>query len=496
VIAILTGHSATARAVWLDEVPIAVTPTDSETGLNHTPLAYDAEGGLTVVWAEQDTPNQNYQIYARRRPWAVFGPSTLVVPYPDPQPGSLLGAKYPSLAATGDSLFLVWHDYRIGGIRNSEIYARAMSLDGGLGPEYRLTTTLNTQNPGDNGYVATVVVAGAGVLHAVWYDFRWDPNQADIFHKRRTAGGWTTPLGDSSDVNVSRSIMDGFDSGAPAFAAGAGGVMHAVWAERGQAIYRIRHARFDPATGWSSPATVAQPGASTEAPTAAVDAGGVLHVVWVDGRHPVHTLYTRSLPAGGPWQAELRLTSTTVEASDPCLIATADGALHLVWQDARVSLENREIIYRRRPPGAGWDVSGAADVRLSDAGGRSDRPSITADSALNLAVCWRDRRSGNQDIYLREFRPAGPIAIEDPVLLPVPAPLVQGPNPWRSVLWLSGPPGEPVHVFDVEGRLVARLSPWARFWDGSHALGGAVSPGVYFLRGMQSHRLARVVRLP
>jgi len=495
-VALTAGHGGRARAVWLDEVPITATATDSETGLNHTPLAYDAEGGLTVVWAERDTPNQNYQIYARRRAWAIFGRPSLVVPYPDPQPGSLLGAKYPSLAAIGDSLHLAWHDYRHGGIRNSEIYARALALDGGLGGEQRLTTTLNTENPGDNGYVPTLVIGGDEVVHVVWYDFRWDPNRADIFHKRRTAAGWITPLGDSSDVNVSRSIVDGFNSGAPALTAAADGVVHAVWAERGQGIYRIRHARFDPASGWSAPATAAQPGATAEDPTAAVDPDGTLHAVWVDGRHPAHTLYARSLPDGGSWGAELRLTPTTVEAGDPSLIATADGALHLVWQDARVSFENREIFYRRRPPGGGWDASGAADVRLSNANDRSDRPSITADAGLNLAVAWRDRRSGANDIYLREFRPRGPIAVEEPAPLSAAAPLVRGPNPWQRVLWLSRPPGEPVGVFDLEGRTVARLSPSASSWDGRDAGGRAVSPGVYFLRGLDSRRVARVVRLP
>jgi hypothetical protein len=497
-VALAAVHPARTHAVWLDEVPITATPTDSESGLNHSPLAYDTEGGLTVVWAERDTPNQNYQIYTRRRAWAAFDSPRIIVSYPDPQPGSLLGAKYPSIAATGDSLLIAWHDYRHGGIRNAEIYARALALDGGLGAELRLTTTLNSKNPGDNGYVPTVAVASDGIAHVVWYDFRWDPNRADIFHKRRASGGWVTPLGDSSDVNVSRTIQDGFNSGAPALAPAAAGAVHAVWAEQGQGVSRIRHARFDPGTGWSAPATVAQPAATAEAPTAAVDPAGTLHVVWVDGRHPAHSLYTRSLPAGGSWGAELRLTPTTVEAGDPGLISTADGALHLVWQDARMGLDNREIFYRRREPGAGWDVSGAGDVRLSDAADRSDRPSITADASANLAVLWRDRRSGANDLYLREFRPQGPIGVPEPgpAWISVTAPLVRGPNPWQNAVWLDGPPGEPVIVFDLGGRAVAEIGPSIGFWDGRDAGGRRVPPGVYFLRGRVSARVARVVRVP
>ncbi len=491
--------SGSALGIWLDEVPIVVTPTDSETGLNHTPLTYDGENGLSVFWAERDTPNQNYQIYMRRRAGATFDPPVLLVPYPDPQPGSLLGAKYPSVAALGsDSLIVVWHDYRHGGIENSEIYAKSIALDGGAAGELRLTTTTNTGNPGDNGYVPTVVLASDGVVHVAWYDFRWDPNRADIFHKRRTASAWITALGDSADINVSRGVTEGFDSGAPAFVASPGeGVVHAVWADRGAGRQRIRHARYQPASGWSAPETVAEPGASVEAPTAAIDPAGVLHVVWVDGRHAAHTLYTRSMTSGGVWGSELLLTDPAVDSGDPCLVATVDRALHLVWQDARVSLQNREVFYRWRSPGGAWDTSGASDVRLSNANDRSDLPSIAADAALNLAVLWRDRRSGANDLYLREFRPAGPIAIEEePALMSNGSPLVRGPNPWRANVELAGPPGERVWIVDGAGRTVARLDPGALHWDGRDAMGRPVHSGVYFLRGVASGRVARVVRIP
>lgn len=496
----------------LDEVPIAADGvTDSETGLSHSPLAYDAQGGLTVMWAERDTPNQNYQIYARRRAWGTFGPPILAVSYPDSQPGSLLGAKFPSVAAFGDSIFLVWHDYRHGGIFNSEIYGRAMALSGTRGPELRLTTTLHPGHPGDNGYVPSVAVTG-GAVYVAWYDFRWDPNHADIFSKRRTAGGWVTPLGDSSDVNVSRAVTQGYSSDAPALAV-TGDVavpIHAIWADRragAGAQSRIRHAQFDAATGWSVPSTVAAAATSMEAPTAAVDADGTLYVVWVDGRQASHSLYTRSLPPGGAWGPEILLTDPTIEAGDPSLVATDDGALHLVWQDARIDFLNREIIYRRRPPGEAWDVSGAADVQLSFAAGRSDRPSIVSDDGVDapggphLAVLWRDRRSGVNDIYLREFRPEGPIGIAPSwpesatIGSIVPSPLVRGANPWRGELALDPISGERVRVFDATGRVLITLAPGARLWDGRDRSGNPAAPGVYFLLGDLTGRAGRAVRL-
>jgi hypothetical protein len=492
-----------ASADWLPEVPLTSAGIETDIGLNHTPLAYDAAGGLIVAWAQRDTPQQNFQIYARRRAWAVFDPPALIVPYPDPQPGSLLGAKFPSLAPVGDSLFVSWHDYRHGGIFNSEIYGRSLALDGGLGTQLRLTTTSNGENPGDNGYVPTAIPAGTD-LHVVWYDYRWDPNRADVFAKRRLpSGAWITALGDSADVNVSRGVVAGYSAGAPAIAGAADGSLHLAWVETQSGEYRLRYARFVPLSGWVTPVTVHTQSALLEAPTAALDPVGTLHVVWVDGRAGGNALWVRSRPAGGSFGSELALTSPAADAGDPCLISTADGALHLVWQDARVDLLNREIFYRRRAPGMPWDVSSATDIRLTTANGRSDRPSMTADRSTpaNLAVAWRDRRSGVSEIYLREFRPGGPIGVPD-----VPGSVdgagsaasswfVLGPNPGSGGVTFRAAASEPIAVRDVKGRLLRRLAPGAQLWDGRDASGRLLPAGVYFLAGTITSRTDRVVRL-
>ncbi len=500
VLTITEGLVLPVQANWQPSLPLTATGTESVTGLNHTPMVYDAAGGLHMVWAERDTPGQNFQIYARHRPWAEWSAAELVVPYPDPQPGSLLGAKYPSLAAVGDSLYMTWHDYRIGGIYNAEIYVRAGAREGGWSDELRITTTANTANPGDNGLVPTVAVTG-GVVHIVWYDFRWAPTMADLFHARREPAGWVTALGDTTDINLSQGVSAGWDAGPPAVAAGAAGVVHVAWADQRLGESRLRHARFVPGAGWTTPETVAESGNPVEAPTGALTADGTLHLVWVETVAGGKALVTRSRSPVGVWAMPLILTDPAQLAAEPSLLADAAGDLHLVWQDAREGLVNREIFHRRRSAGMAWDTSGATDERISVAPGRADHPSIAADLAGNLAVLWRDQRSGVAELWLREFRPAGPIAVHlDPARegSPGPAglPLVRGPNPFHGVLQLAGPAREPVAIISILGRQVTTLSPAARHWDGRTARGERAAAGVYLLRGLRSGRLARVVLLP
>jgi len=114
---------------------------------------------------------------------------------------------------------------------------------------------------------------------------------------------------------------------------------------------------------------------------------------------------------------------------------------------------------------------------------------------------WRDQRSGVGELWLREFRPAGPIAVE---LEPAPGgssglaerPLVQGPNPFHGVLQLAGPAREPVAVISIMGRRVATLPAVAEHWDGRTTRGERAAAGIYLLHGLRSGRLARVVLLP
>ena len=88
------------------------------------------------------------------------------------------------------------------------------------------------------------------------------------------------------------------------------------------------------------------------------------------------------------------------------------------------------------------------------------------------------------EVYLREFRPGGPIGVEMPEVAPVVTPwLVRGPNPSWGAVAFRAPASEPIEIRDVAGRLLGRLPAGVERWEGVDDAGHPVPAGVYFLRG-------------
>jgi hypothetical protein len=478
---------------WGDETNVSLTATDSETGLTHRALLLDAAGTLHVTWCERGAPNQNYRIETRRWNGSSWSAPETIVDYLASDPGSNGGAKYPSLveAANGD-LHLFWHDYRVAGINNVEIFTKARPSGGVWNPDrsadIRLTTTNHPETMGDNGYVPVAVASSDGAVHVAWYDFRYDGSAAEILSKTKPAvGSWDVQPGDDADERVTTDLDNSELVDVDADAAGA---LHAVWRSLGSGA-RVRYARRDPSTGtWSTPIDVDTASQASGAPAAAVAANGSVQVVWPDSRDGGRALWTRTREANGAWGAETRLTAPSHGADEPAVTVDEEGTTHLVWHDGRVSLLNREVFYRARPSGAPWDTTTANDIRISDASGASVRPSIAARGG-RVAVLWKDARTGNNDIFVRI---GGPVGTSVTVLSGAEESLHASPNPVRAgVVRISGAAPGPLRVFDVAGRRIRTLPPGsdALRWNLQSESGERVRPGVYFVRDAA----ARTVRL-
>ncbi|MGQ0721444.1 MAG: hypothetical protein ACT4PE_07720 [Candidatus Eiseniibacteriota bacterium] len=486
--AVLAAQPAQSVVAWGPEANLSLTATDSETGLNHRPMAITSDGTFHIVWAEKDAPNQNYRVWTRRLESGTWSASEVIVDYLASDPGTSGGAKYPSLAAAGDgSLHLFWHDYRVAGINNIEIFTKAREAGGAWDPErvadVRLTATSHPETLGDNGYVPTPGATAAGAMHVLWYDFRYDGQSAEILSKTRPPGGsWDLTPGDAADARVT---LDADHSELVAADADAAGRVHAVW-RSASAGTRILYAERDPLTGiWSSPIQVDVAGAVAGAPALSLDGAGRVHVVWPDSRNGGRALWTRVREAGGAWGAESRLTRPADAADEPSLDAAPDGTLHLVWQDGRVSLLSPKVFHREKAPAAAWDTTYASDTRVSLSTATAVRSSVLSDDDGGIFVCWKDLRTGSYDIFLRRGGPAGTGVPAAPPSRPL---LVAAPNPTfgepvRFVRDAVAAPAE-LTIHDALGRRIRTLREGGESasWDGSTDAGGRVPAGVYFVR--------------
>lgn len=491
---------------WGPETNLSQTATDSESGLNHRAVAVRSDGSVHVVWAERDGPNSTYRVWTRRREGDGWGPAARIVDYLDTDPGNPgddIGAKYPALVvAPNDDLHLFWHDYRIGGIDNVEVFWKMCPTGGAWDParsaDVRLTTSQHPEVTGENAYVPVAAVAPDGAVQVAWYDYRFDAWSGEVLSKTRPAGGsWDLTPGDSADERVTN---DASHSELVDVAVDGVGNLHAVWRSL-EGGARIRHAIRAASTGsWSAPTLVDLAGNVAGAPAVAVDGFGTLHVVWPDSRDGGRALFTRTRSAAGIWDAsDQRITQPGHGADEPSLCPSSDGTLHLAFSDGRISLLNREIFHRQRDSGGMWDSTGALDTRVSNAGGNSSRPSVASRDG-DVFIVWKDIRDGNHELYFRQRSTTGTGVAAGPVGGTGPR-LVVSPNPARGGgVRLFRADRTPIGTLDIvsaAGRRVGQVSargPEA-VWDLRDDRGRRVGAGVYFVRATTGER-ARFTVMP
>ena len=487
---------------WAPEERLTTAGTVSETGLNHGALAVDSWGRVTAAWAEQDGPNNNFRVHARTREVnGLWGPTEVAVDYLPSYAGTGLGAKFPALAyLPGDTLLVVWHDYRVDGIRNLELFTKVRAPGAAWGDsasETRLTTSLHPETNGDNSYVPSLVLDPSNTAHVVWYDYRYEVDHAEILFKSRTGGAWDTTSGDAPDLNLS---LNAGDSQFPAIAAGPDGALHVAWRDNAFGAYGILYLQRSPEGTWGDFAFLSAAGAPADGVALACDADGTLLAVWSDAREGVKAVFSRERLLSGVWGPPMRVSPPGVGAEEPDVAIDASGRRHVVWHDARLSLFNRTIYHQAALPGAPWDSTGASDARVSDgASGKSSRPTLRL-HAGRAFVLWQDARHGAEEIYFRaaaDPNTAAPSSRLRPVVVAVP-------SPFRSRVVLSGVPEavREIRIVDGLGRLRAALDVGFSevAWDGRDASGSLVPAGVYFVTGRADGTswvpLGRVVRRP
>jgi hypothetical protein len=228
------------------------------------------------------------------------------------------------------------------------------------------------------------------------------------------------------------------------------GRVHVVWHDDTQGNYDVFYFTADslqvtPVTPRNLTSNL---GASLD-PSVVVVGDSLVVVVWVDDSETPFpsVMFARFFPSADTVLNYGRVSTSTFACSDPCVAASSDSSLHIVWSqnaaelsdifyrkwsgdwvdvplnlsvnastsvNASVAIDgeddihvawadnipgNYEIFYKKHTDGSGWSSS----VQVSDSQTLAWSPSMGADSGGNAYVVWSDRKNGNFEIYFRRF---------------------------------------------------------------------------------------------
>lgn len=404
-----------SQAQWEPDVRLTNDPANSWTSMSSCkPLVANGDS-IHLVW--QEFRHGSPEIYYKRSTdaGASWGVDTRLTNDP--------GWSYDaSIGVSGSVLHLVWGDDFDEGANVEIVYKR--SEDGGStwGPSTRLTFA-------DSWSESPSIAIEDSIIHLVWYDWRdatgdWD---YEIYYKRSTDGGLT--WGPDTRLTDNPSY-----SGFPCVAV-SGQVVHVVWEDDRDVtmtgtIYYKRSA--DGGATWGPDTRLSELPSDGWDPVVAVS-GSDVHVVWMDerGGEAREIYYKRSTDGGLTWSEDTRLTNAVASSEFPT-IAVSGSIVHVTWGDKRDM--NFEIYYKRsEDAGITW----AEDTRLTDAFGESNYPFIaTSDSTVH--VIWNESRDGNEEIYYKR-NPTGNliVGVENVLALNSSQVVSIYPNPASSILNIS-----------------------------------------------------------
>jgi len=149
---------------------------------------------------------------------------------------------------------------------------------------------------------------------------------------------------------------------------------------------------------WTGQQHLVASASNTWHPVVAATADGRVHVCWQDDRSGGFKLFHKYFN-GAAWSGDLAVADSAVYASFPSLVPYG-GGLGLVWQDYRSGVDQ---IHFSEYSGAAW----GPDSAVSHSSQGAFAPSLACDGGGNFHLVWEDWRDGNSEIFYRRYDRAG-----------------------------------------------------------------------------------------
>jgi hypothetical protein len=358
-------------------------PAISYKCFNNTPGIAASGNNIHIVWSDYRVPNSNEQIFYKRSTDGGLSWG------PDVQLTSIQSsAVYPTIAAFGSVLHVVWHDHRTGGAKI--FYKRSMDNGNTWGPDVQLSfgTSSASERP-------SLAILGQDI-HVVWQDNR-DGNY-EIYYSHSSNGGTSWQTESRITTNAGNSLYPSVY--AP------GQYVHVAWSDDRDGNKEIYYKRStDLGSTWGPDTRLTVDSAESSYPSITVISSAV-YVVWQDLRNGWDIYGKRSADGGATWSTDTRLTNDISNSFYPAIFGSGQN-LHIVWQDVRDG--NWEIYYKRSTDaGLTWPP----DTRLTVNGYDSFFPSVAV-TGTSVNILWQDNRDGNFEMYFKQDPTGNPVGITE-----------------------------------------------------------------------------------
>jgi len=361
-------------------------------GVSECPaVAVNTAGHIFVVWHDNTSGTSgSYEIYFKK---SVNGGASWTAN--QRLTWTSAQSKNPAIAVDAwGNIHIVWQEYSAG---NTEIFYKK-STNGGT--NWTANQPL-TSNSGVSEF-PSIAVDSAGRLYVVWHDNA--SGNYEIYYKKSANNGdtWSSAQRLTWTLGVSHYAAVAIDSADR---------VHVFWDDSTPGNYEIYYKKSaNGGTTWTANKRLTWTSGESIRPDAAVDSAGRLHVVWQDSTTGNREIYhKRSADGGTTWSANLRLTYMANDSIRPAIAADASTGLHVVWQD--YANGNPEVYYKTSTNGgANW----SANLRLTYTSGNTTEPDVAADAGGHVYAVWDDATlDTNYEIYVRKGSPVSltPIAV-------------------------------------------------------------------------------------